>query len=183
MPTPQRICLYDAAQAERLLSNMARRVAGLLSDRTCILLVGVLRRGAPLAAMLKQRLEQDYGIAKAALTTLEIKRYSDDLTLLFPETQLVERPEHIELNLSGQTVVLVDDVMYTGHSMLRALQYLANKQAAEIRTVVLIDRGAAELPVRADVVGARLEVAPGDILECHVPPYEPELRIDLVRRG
>ena len=74
---------------------------------------------------------------------------------------------------------MVDDVMYQGYSMLRAVEYLARKQPAEIRTVVLADRGAAKLPVRIDVTGMRLDVAPGDIIECNVPPYEPDFRIDL----
>ena len=65
--------------------------------------------------------------------------------------------------------------------MLRAVEYLAGKQAGEIRTVVLVDRGAAKLPVRADIVGVRLDVAPTDIIECNVPPYEPSFRIDLLK--
>ena len=67
----------------------------------------------------------------------------------------------------GRTVLVVDDVMYRGHSMLRAVEYLACKQPAEIRTVVLVDRGAAKLPVRTDIVGMRLDVAPSDIIECN----------------
>jgi len=75
----------------------------------------------------------------------------------------------------------VDDVMYGGHSLLRAVEYLACRQPAEIRTVVLVDRGAAKLPVRTDIVGVRLDVAPSDIIECNVPPYEDSFRIDLLQ--
>jgi pyrimidine operon attenuation protein/uracil phosphoribosyltransferase len=73
--------------------------------------------------------------------------------------------------------------MYRGHSLLRAVQYLAGRQPAEIRTVVLVDRGVARLPVRTDIVGVRLDVAPCDIIECSVPPYEPRFQIDLVQPG
>ena len=65
--------------------------------------------------------------------------------------------------------------------MLRAVEYLAMKQAAEIRTVVLVDRGANKLPVRVDISGVRLDVAPPDIIECNVPPYETEFKIDLLK--
>jgi pyrimidine operon attenuation protein/uracil phosphoribosyltransferase len=71
--------------------------------------------------------------------------------------------------------------MYHGHSMLRAVEYLAIKQANEIRTVVLVDRGAAKLPVRSDIAGVRLDVAPTDIIECNVPPYEAEFKIELLQ--
>jgi pyrimidine operon attenuation protein/uracil phosphoribosyltransferase len=71
--------------------------------------------------------------------------------------------------------------MYKGYSMLRTVEHLAGKGAAEIRTAVLVDRGAAKLPVRTDIVGVTLNVAPADIIECNVPPYEAEFKIDLLR--
>lgn len=145
------------------------------------MIVGILRRGAPLAEMLHARLMHHFKLANMGLMNLQIKRYADDLTLLHPETRLTENPQHASLDLAGTTVLVVDDVMYRGHSMLRAVEYLARKQAAEIRTVVLVDRGAKKLPVRTDIVGVRLDVAPPDIIECNVPPYETEFKIDLLK--
>ena len=182
-PHDQRTCLYDGRQLQAKLDDMARQAAGLLTSRRDVLLVGIRRRGVPLAELQRERLERDFGFARLPLLELNIKRYADDLTLLHPDTQLVEDPAHAGLDLRGRTVVVVDDVIYGGHSMLRAVDYLAQRHPAEIRTVVLVDRDVARLPVRADVVGARLDVAPGDIIECNVPPYEPELRIDLRRPG
>ena len=95
-------------------------------------------------------------------------------TLLFRSN-----PDLATLDLTETTVLVVDDVMYHGHSMLRAVEYLARKQAAEVRTVVLVDRGANKLPVRTDIAGVRLDVAPSNIIECNVPPYEQEFKIDL----
>ena len=179
----QRIRLYDATELDAILGRMARQAAGLLTGRTEAMLVGILRRGAPLAEMLGARLERDFGVVRLPRLNLAIKRYADDLTLLHPETPLTEAPEHAALDLTGRTILLVDDVIYQGHSMLRAIDYLARKSPAEIRTVALVDRDVARLPVRTDVVGARLDVAPGDIIECNVPPYEAEFGIDLCRRA
>ena len=75
----------------------------------------------------------------------------------------------------------IRDRLYTGHSLLRVLEYLARRQPAEIRVAVLVDRGVCVLPVHADVVGRRLEVAAGDVIESNVPPYEPDFRIELLR--
>lgn len=180
-PTGKRICLYNVSQLETVLDNMALQIAGLLAGRERIMLVGILRRGAPLAEMLHKRLSAYLKRSDIPLMNLQIKRYSDDLKLLHPETKLTENPEHIALDLGGVTVVVVDDVMYRGHSMLRAIEYLATKQAHEIRTVVLVDRGATKLPVRSDVTGVRLDVAPTDIIECNVPPYEAEFKIELLQ--
>lgn len=179
----RRTCLYNASELHDVLGGMARQAAGLLTGRTQVVLVGILRRGAPLADMLHARLQQDYGLSSLIRIDLQIKRYADDLTLLYPNTQLTENPEHARLDLSGHTVLVVDDVMYRGHSMLRAVEYLAAKGPAEIRTVVLVDRGVEKLPVRADIVGVRLDVAPTNIIECNVPPYEGSFKIDLVQPG
>lgn len=180
-PSGNRTCLYDTAQLDAVLDHMAWQAAGLLTARENVIVVGILRRGAPLADMLHERLMSDFHIRNLTRLNLQIKRYADDLTLIHPETKLTEAPEHASLDLSDKTLLVVDDVMYKGYSMLRAVEYLAGKQAAEIRTVVLVDRGAAKLPVRADIVGVRLDVAPTDIIECNVPPYEPSFKIDLLQ--
>jgi len=180
-PQGRRTCLYTSEQLDDIVDDMARQAAGLLTGRTRIVIVGILRRGAPLADMLQARLQERYGLADCSRLDLQIKRYADDLTLLFPETQLTENPDHASLDLAGCTVLVVDDVMYRGHSMLRAVEYLARKQPDELRTVVLVDRGASKLPVRTDIVGVRLDVAPSNVIECNVPPYEPTFRIDLLQ--
>ncbi|MEJ5212111.1 MAG: phosphoribosyltransferase family protein [Burkholderiales bacterium] len=177
----QRFCLYDPAQLAAVLDGMAWQAAGLLTGRQDVIVVGILRRGAPLADLLLERLSRDFRIPGLSRLDLAIKRYADDLTLLHPETRLMENPAHAGLDLTGRSLIVVDDVMYKGYSMLRAVEYLAGKGAAEIRTAVLVDRGAAKLPVRTDIVGVTLDVAPTDIIECNVPPYETTLKIDLLR--
>jgi len=180
-PQGQRTCLYSTADLDAVLADMARQAAGLLTGRKQIAIVGLLRRGAPLAEMLRNRLARDYGLSNLPLYKLHVKRYADDLTLLHPETELTESAEQAALDLTNATVMVVDDVLYRGHSLLKAVEYLAGKNPLEIRTVVLVDRGVTRLPIRADITGIRLDVAPQDIIECNVPPYEPEFRIDLLR--
>jgi pyrimidine operon attenuation protein/uracil phosphoribosyltransferase len=180
-PAGSRTCLYDAAQLDVVLDSMAMQAAGLLTGKPRIMLVGVLRRGALLADMLQQKMLPHFQPGQLARMNLKIKRYSDDLKLLHPETLLTESPENVAVDLSGITVLVVDDVMYRGHSMLRAIEYLAAKNAEEIRTVVLVDRGATKLPVRCDIAGVRLDIAPGDIIECNVPPYETEFKIEVLQ--
>ena len=180
-PSSKRTCLYNAVQLDAVIEAMATQTAGLLVGRQRVMIVGILRRGAPLAEMLHQKLLKNFKLNHLSVMNLQIKRYADDLKLLHPETKLTENPEHVALDLSGVTVVVVDDVMYRGHSMLRAVEYLAGKNADEIRTVVLVDRGATKLPVRCDIAGVRLDIAPGDIIECHVPPYETAFKIEVLQ--
>ena len=176
-----RSCLYDEAELEALLDAMALQVAQLLQGRRRVAVIGILRRGAPLADRLTERLVRLHGLAQPLRLDLKVKRYADDLTLLHPETSLIEPPQQAALDLAGWTLLLVDDVLYTGHSLLRVLDYLVRQQPAEIRVAVLADRCAATLPIHADVIGARLQIAPAGIVECHVPPYEPDFRIELLQ--
>lgn len=180
MPPLKRCTLYDTAEVGVLLDDMARRAVPLLAGRA-VTIVGILRRGAPLAALLRERLERAHGLTALQSIDVRIQRYADDLRLLHPETLLTEDPTHATLDFSGRCVLLVDDVLYRGHSLLRALDWAARRGAAEIRVAVLADRHVSLLPVRADIVGAHLQLAPEDVVECHVPPYEPELAIELVR--
>jgi len=182
-PAGLRTCIYDTAQLAAVIDSMARQAAGLLGGCSRIAVIGILRRGAPLADRLTEALVRRYGLPQPLRIDLSVKRYADDLTLLFPETQLKDEERQAAIELSGYTLLVVDDVLYTGHSLLRVVEYLARRQPAEIRVAVLMDRGVARLPIRADVVGVRLDIAPSDIVECNVPPYEPEFRIELLQPG
>ena len=176
-----RVCLYSAAQLEAVIGDMVRSAAGLVTGAGRLAVVGIMRRGAPLADRVAAGLAEHRGRAADLRFDLRITRYADDLTLLYPETRLEEAPAQAQLDLTGTRVIVVDDVVYHGHSMLCAVQYLAQKNAAEIRTVALVDRGATKLPVRVDVAGMRLDVAEGDVIECCVPPYEADWGIYLAQ--
>ena len=76
---------------------------------------------------------------------------------------------------------MVDDVLYQGHSLARLQAYLTGRGAPVIRAAVLADRCCAVLPMKADIVGVHLQVAPSDVVECNVPPYEETFRIEVLR--
>ncbi|NMG75146.1 phosphoribosyltransferase family protein [Aromatoleum diolicum] len=180
-PTGLRTCLYGEEQLANVVDGMACQLAARLDRATPLAVIGILRRGAPLAERLTAALTANHQFAPPLRLDLSIKRYADDLTLLHPETRFVENIEHRAVELTGYTVVVVDDVLYTGNSLLRAVAYLAQKQPHRILVATLADRCVTRLPIHADVVGVRLEVAPPDIIECNVPPYEPTFRIELLQ--
>ena len=180
-PTGLHTPLYNSVELERVLDAMAISLVPRLEPAGAVTLVGVRRRGAPLADGLRQRLRAHLPATDIARLDLLIKRYADDLTLLHPQTQLTETAEHATLDLAGRTVVVIDDVLYQGHSLNKAVQYLLTKGAGRILSAVLVDRLCATLPIHADVAGLKLQVAPGQIVECHVPPFEPVFQIVLVQ--
>ena len=180
-PAGARTVLYDTPELVAVIDEMARQANVMLHGTSPVAVIGVLRRGAPLADRLTTRMLELYGLPEPLRLDLQVKRYADDLTLLHPQTQLTEQAQHAALDLRGYTVLVVDDVLYTGHSLLKVVEYLARKQPAVVRVACLVDRVTTRLPVHADVVGACLGIAPPDIIECHVPPYEPDFRIELVK--
>jgi pyrimidine operon attenuation protein/uracil phosphoribosyltransferase len=142
--------------------------------------VGVLRRGAPLADRLVSAITQlEPGFAVDRLD-LKVKRYSDDLRLLHPETRL-DAPEAGAPSVKDRQVLVIDDVLYQGYSFFRVFEFLRAEGASTIRSAVLADRCVSQVPIVADVIGVRLQIAPGDVVECSVPPYEGEFAIDVLR--
>ncbi len=96
----ERLCLYDEQQLATVLDRMAGQLAGLLPGNRDIVLLGVLRRGVPLASLLADRLHR-LGVGPVRRVDLEVKRYSDDLTLLYPETLLRESACPSDVDLAG----------------------------------------------------------------------------------
>ena len=172
--------LYSTQDLQAVIDAMARSVYTQIDHAQPLWLVGVIRRGAPLADMIAERLAQLGPELTIKRLDLKVKRYSDDLHLLHPDTDL-QAPELDSEALRGQQVVVVDDVLYQGHSLARVLAFLRAQHADPIRTAVLVDRRVTRLPLRADIAGLILQLAPDDVVECRVPPFEPVFEIDLFR--
>jgi pyrimidine operon attenuation protein/uracil phosphoribosyltransferase len=176
----ERFCLYGSDALDAVLDRMARAAFPLLAGAEDPLLLGILRRGAPLAEMLQAKLKANHGFDVPRFG-VKLKRYGDDLTLLHPDTQLTESAEFSARDVSRSTILVVDDVLYQGHSLARVQTYLVSRGVPLIRAAVLADRCCAVLPVRADIVGVHLQVAPSDVVECNVPPYEETFKIEVLR--
>lgn len=165
----------DPARFDRLLDGMARRIAAL--DEDDLQLLGVRRRGVPLAELLAERLG-DGQRRQVPVQEVALKRYADDLTLLHDRPELQEEPD---LDVEGKSVLVVDDVLYTGRTLFRAARIAVAAGADRVRAAVLCSRGENEVPVTAAVTGLQLDVGGSGVVEVHVPPYEKEPGIHLVR--
>lgn len=172
-----RFRLYSEVDLELVVDDMARQAAALL-DATPTVLLGVLRRGAPLADRLLARIRVHAPWAEIERIDLKVKRYADNLELLHPDTSLEAPPG---ANLMNQRIIVVDDVLYQGYSLMRVFEWLASQKPAHVHAAVLVDRQRHRMPVRADIVGVTLKITPEDVIECNVPPYETDFAVDLWR--
>jgi pyrimidine operon attenuation protein/uracil phosphoribosyltransferase len=147
----------DAGRMARTLSRIAHEILERHPDPRRLALVGVRSRGVPLARRLA-RLFADAAGSEPAVGAIDISLYRDDFTSL--AAQPITKGTDILFSLDGRTVVLVDDVLYTGRTVRAALDQLIDfGRPARIELAVLVDRGHRELPIRADYVGRTLATA------------------------
>ena len=152
--------LLDAEAIERTLSRIAHELIERNDELAEVALVGIHTRGVPLAQRLRRLVEERTG-EELALGQLDITFYRDDVQVRGGEAPLHAQPlvrsTSLDFALEGMTVVLVDDVLYTGRTIRAAVEALFDYgRPARVQLAVLADRGHRELPVRPDYVGKNL---------------------------
>jgi pyrimidine operon attenuation protein/uracil phosphoribosyltransferase len=152
--------LLDADALSRTLSRIAHEIIEADPDVADVALVGIQTRGVPLAQRLA-RLIGDRAGTTPALGTVDITFYRDDVRVRGGEAPLhaqpIVRETQLDFPLEGRTVVLVDDVLYTGRTIRAAIEALFDYgRPARVQLAVLVDRGHRELPIRPDYVGKNL---------------------------
>lgn len=152
--------VLDAGAISRSLKRIAHEILERNDGADNLALIGILRRGANLAERLRAALERA-GKPDVPVGTLDISLYRDDGKGRGGDPRLLGRD--IPFSLDGMRVVLVDDVLYTGRTVRAALDALADLGRPEsIQLAVLVDRGARELPIRADYVGKNVQTGRGE---------------------
>lgn len=174
-----RATIMDAEQMRRVIRRMAGEIVENSRGVEHLLLVGIRTRGVPLAEALAKEIERMEG-KKVRQGVLDITLYRDDLSTVGP--QPVVKETHLPGgSIEGATVVLCDDVLYTGRTVRAALDHLNDYgRPKAVRLAVLVDRGHRELPVQADVVGERVPTAPNEVIEVSFPQTDGEERVRIM---
>jgi pyrimidine operon attenuation protein/uracil phosphoribosyltransferase len=158
--------IMDEEAMRRALIRMAHEVVEKNRGLADVVLVGVQRRGVPLAARLAKILEEIEN-QEVPVGELDITLYRDDLTL--KADQPIVGRTHIPFDIAGKKVILVDDVLYTGRTVRAALDALMDLgRPQNIQLVVIVDRGHRELPIRADYVGKNVPTSSKEIIHVKV---------------
>ena len=157
-----RLLLDDEAIA-KALSRIAHEIIERTDELESVALVGIQSRGAPLASRLRRLVEERSGYA-IPVGALDITFHRDDVMVRGGEAPLAPQPlvraTQLDFPLDGRTVVLVDDVLYTGRTIRAAIEALFEYgRPARVQLAVLVDRGHRELPIRPDFVGKNLPSA------------------------
>ena len=176
--------LLDAEAIERTLSRIAHEVIERNPDLEKVALVGIQTRGVPLAHRLRRLVEERAGVA-VDVGTVDITFYRDDVGIRGGEAPLhaqpIVRATQLDFGLEGRTVILVDDVLYTGRTIRAAVEALFDYgRPARVQLAVLADRGHRELPIRADYVGKNLPTSRDERLQVELVEVDEVDRVLLI---
>ncbi len=170
----------SASEIERTIVRLAHEIAEKNNGAEDLALVGIKRRGVPLARRLAaviDRIEK----TEVPLGTLDITLYRDDLSTLGPKP-VVQKAE-VGIPITGKNIVLVDDVLYTGRTARAAMDALfRHGRPKQVQLCVLIDRGHRELPVEASFVGRVVQTTRNEIIEVQLQEVDQAERVLLVEK-
>lgn len=176
----ERIPVMDEPAVRRAVARMAREIVERAGGTGDLAVMGIHRRGVQIAELLRGEIEAAEGVA-VPTGSIDISLYRDDLEAIGPRP-IIGGSELPSEGIDGRTIVLVDDVQYTGRTARAALNELMDwGRPARILLCVLVDRGGRELPIQPDIVGRHVEVLEDhQSVEVLVPELDGRLGVDLV---
>ena len=172
--------LMSASEIDRTLVRLANEILERNNGLAGVVLVGVRRRGVPLAERLAKKMME---IEKTAppVQTLDITFYRDDLSTVAQKPVVQEIPS--AFTVEGKTAILVDDVLYTGRTTRAALEALLDHgRPQRVELCVLIDRGHRELPIQANYVGRVIQTSDTEVIEVRLREIDNQEKVMLCER-
>jgi pyrimidine operon attenuation protein/uracil phosphoribosyltransferase len=172
--------LMSASEIDRTLVRLANEILERNNGLAGVVLVGVRRRGVPLAERLAKKMME---IEKTAppVETIDITFYRDDLSTVAQKPVVQEVPS--AFSVEGKTAIVVDDVLYTGRTTRAALEALLDHgRPQRVELCVLIDRGHRELPIQANYVGRVIQTSDTEVIEVRLREIDNQEKVMLCER-
>ncbi|GAC1680250.1 MAG: bifunctional pyr operon transcriptional regulator/uracil phosphoribosyltransferase PyrR [Candidatus Acidiferrum sp.] len=172
--------LMSSPEIDRTLQRLAHEIVEKSGGTRHLALIGIRRRGVPLATRIAQAMRGIDGV-DVPVGTLDITLYRDDLSKVAP--QAVLQSSDIPFPVDNMELVLVDDVLYTGRTIRAAMNGLFDLgRPKRVTLCVLVDRGHREMPIEAEYVGRKVQTSATEIIEVRLREIDKEDRVVLVDR-
>ena len=173
--------ILSGGDMKRAITRMAHEIMEKNPDPSALVIVGIITRGRTLAERISAELKKING-ADVPVGSLDVTFYRDDIGEKGPN--LLAEKTDIPFELPGKTVILVDDVLFTGRSIRAAIDHLIDiGRPARIQLAVLLDRGHRELPIRPDYVGKNIPTSRGQRVQVNVSETDGQDSVVLIEDG
>jgi pyrimidine operon attenuation protein/uracil phosphoribosyltransferase len=171
--------IMTADEIRRATTRLSHEIVEKQAGTDGLMLIGIQRRGVPLARRIAESIAEHEG-AHVPVGALDITFYRDDLSLV--AQQPVVKGTELPAGIDARTIVLVDDVLYTGRTIRAAMDALVDfGRPQAIRLAVLVDRGHRELPIRADHVGKNVPTSREELVRVHLEEIDGEDGVEIER--
>ncbi|WP_335870544.1 bifunctional pyr operon transcriptional regulator/uracil phosphoribosyltransferase PyrR [Bacillus sp. 2205SS5-2] len=175
----QKAVVLDSPSIRRALTRIAHEIIEKNKGVQNCVLVGIKTRGIYLAERLADRIFEIEGQA-IPVGEVDITLYRDDLTKITENEEPEVKGSNIPVDINNQTVILIDDVLYTGRTVRAAMDAVMDVgRASQIQLGVLIDRGHRELPIRADYVGKNIPTSSNERIEVALVEVDTEDKVSI----
>ena len=172
--------IVDEAAMKRSLARLSHEIIEQNPNADVIYLIGIKRRGVPIAAILKENIEK-FSDCRAELGAVDITLYRDDVSERFQDPHVTSA--EIPFDVTGKDIVLVDDVIYTGRTARAAMEAVISLgRPSKIQLAVMVDRGHRELPILANFVGKNIPTSRKEFVKVMVPEYDNAMQVVLSQR-
>jgi pyrimidine operon attenuation protein/uracil phosphoribosyltransferase len=172
--------LMSAPEIDRTIQRLAHEIVEKTGGTKHLALIGIVRRGVPLAQRIAQAMRGIDGV-DVPVGVLDITLYRDDLSKVAPHAVL--RSSDISFGVDSMDLVLIDDVLYTGRTIRAAMNGLFDLgRPKRVSLCVLIDRGHREMPIEAQYIGRNVQTSDTEIIEVRLREIDKEERVVLVDR-
>ena len=179
-PLEKKKVVLDQSAINRALTRIAHEIVERNKGGEDLVLVGIKTRGVPLTERLQQKINQIENF-EVPFGEIDITLYRDDLQTDRNDAELIAT--NIATNIKNKTVILVDDVLYTGRTVRAAMDAVMDiARPAQIQLAVLIDRGHRELPVRADYVGKNIPTSKEEVIVVRVTEQDQEDEVSIYQQ-
>ena len=164
--------LLDEKAIKRTLTRIAHEIIEKNKGVEDVILLGIERRGVPIAKRISELIEQFEGV-KIEVDSVDITLYRDDLTEVADQPLLNEKS--LDIDVKNKKIILVDDVLYTGRTARAAMEaVIKHGRPSNIQLAVLVDRGHREVPIRADYVGKNVPTSRRELVSVMVSEVDNE---------
>ena len=171
--------IMTADEIRRATIRLSHEIVEKQAGTDGLMLIGIQRRGVPLAQRIAASIAENEGV-DVPVGALDITFYRDDLSMIAP--QPVVKGTELPSGIDGQTIILVDDVLFTGRTVRAAMDALVDfGRPQAIRLAVLVDRGHRELPIRADHIGKNVPTSREELVKVHLEETDGEDDVEIMR--